>query len=72
MRAYGRTDEQATAAQTVKSVLVVVQLQQHEAAFRRLGVREVADLVDLHESELDAIGLNPVEKRRFHRHIATM
>jgi hypothetical protein len=72
MGVHGVPDEEATAVQTVKSVLVALHLQQHEAAFHRLGVREVADLVNLHESELDKISLNTVEKRRFHRTIAAM
>jgi hypothetical protein len=69
-RAQGVTNEQAPAAQTVKSVLLVLNLQQHEAAFHKLGVREVADLVNLEESELDTIDLTTVEKKRFHRKIA--
>jgi hypothetical protein len=71
-RAQGVPNEQAPAAQTVKSVLSVLELQEYEAAFHSLGVREVADLVNLEECELDTINLTTVEKRRFHRKIGTM
>jgi hypothetical protein len=71
-RVQGVPNEQAPAAQTVNSVLLVLHLQQYEAAFHSLGVREVADLVNLEESDLDTIDLTTVEKRRFHRKIGTM
>jgi hypothetical protein len=45
MRAQLATpDEETTAARTVQSVLVVLQLQQHAPDFHRLSVREVAHL----------------------------
>jgi hypothetical protein len=71
-RVLGMANEQAPAAQTVESVLLVLHLEQYAAAFHALGVREVADLVNLEESELDTIDLTTVEKRRFHRKIGTM
>ena len=72
MRAYGMPEEETTAARTVDSVLIDLQLQEHAAKFHRLGVREVADFEDLEQSELDKIDLTSVEKKRFHRVIATL
>ena len=69
MAASDMPDEQANVdlSRTVRSVIAELQLRQHQAAFHRLGVRTVADLKHLTESELDEIGLTACEKRRFAR-----